>query len=433
MTAVSETPGATYVWSFPGNPGTLAQSSIPVNTLANTSTTLIANYTITVTNPNNQCITRSVVPMYQNLFPPTASVTSGGTNSLTCLTPTIVLTNQSRTNIPPATGFPTNSIIVGYLWEGPTPQLPLQLATTYVASIVGDYTLTAMDLNNGCTASTIIPIGDFRQFPVLNNPVAPPQAYLDCGNNSSVTIRPIITTPTAALSYEWSAPPGAIVGTNTLISLITKAPGIYTVVVTNTLNSCVASTTMSVLNGSLTSNIAVDRSSGFAPLTVNFVNNSSTTTNDNSGIITIWTFGNGGTLTALQASVSPSTTYHQPGTYSVTAYVIKGTCKDSVTKVIDVEIPSQIIVPNVFSPNGDGVNDLFFLQRGENLTDITAEIYDRWGKKVYELTTSKGQIEWDGKNQYGKEVPSGTYFYIIKATGKDGVEYDLKGNVTLVR
>ncbi|MBA3664626.1 MAG: gliding motility-associated C-terminal domain-containing protein, partial [Bacteroidetes bacterium] len=40
---------------------------------------------------------------------------------------------------------------------------------------------------------------------------------------------------------------------------------------------------------------------------------------------------------------------------------------------------------------------------------------------------------WDGKNQGGKECPSGTYFYIIKSTGKDGKAYDQKGNVSLYR
>jgi gliding motility-associated-like protein len=60
-------------------------------------------------------------------------------------------------------------------------------------------------------------------------------------------------------------------------------------------------------------------------------------------------------------------------------------------------------------------------------------IFDRWGVKMYDITTDKGQIGWDGKTLFGKEAPSGTYFYILKATGKDGTSYDKQGTVNLYR
>jgi gliding motility-associated-like protein len=88
----------------------------------------------------------------------------------------------------------------------------------------------------------------------------------------------------------------------------------------------------------------------------------------------------------------------------------------------------------VFSPNNDGVNDIFFL-KVVNLSKIDAKIYDRWGHKVYEIVTEKenANIAWDGKNQIGKELSEGTYFYVIKATGKDGQSYNEKGTVNLFR
>ena len=113
-------------------------------------------------------------------------------------------------------------------------------------------------------------------------------------------------------------------------------------------------------------------------------------------------------------------------------YVNKGSCRDTVVKVINVEMPSKLEVPNVFTPNGDGSNDLFFLKVA-NISEISALIFDRWGNKVFESTSSTGNIEWDGKNLSGKELPAGTYFYTIKATGKDGTEYEKKGNVSLYR
>jgi gliding motility-associated-like protein len=113
-------------------------------------------------------------------------------------------------------------------------------------------------------------------------------------------------------------------------------------------------------------------------------------------------------------------------------FTSKGQCVDSTAKLITVDIPSKLEVPNVFTPNGDGNNDLFFV-RMANLTALKISIYDRWGNLVYEVENSSGNVEWDGKNQYGKESAEGTYFYIMTATGKDGKSYDTKGTVNLFR
>ena len=180
---------------------------------------------------------------------------------------------------------------------------------------------------------------------------------------------------------------------------------------------------VTVVSGSLTANIVADTVHGYAPLTVNFTN-LSTSSISNLSITSVWSFGNGSTQTV--SSVAPvSAVYNQPGTYTVTLFASKGTCLESAQKVIKVELPSSITIPNVFTPNNDGVNDLFFL-KSINLDEITIIIIDRWGHKIYELTSDKGNVAWDGKNQLGKEVAEGTYFYIIKAKGKDGSSYDKK-------
>jgi gliding motility-associated-like protein len=85
----------------------------------------------------------------------------------------------------------------------------------------------------------------------------------------------------------------------------------------------------------------------------------------------------------------------------------------------------------VFTPNNDGVNDFFFL-KGASLSEVNMTIYDRWGHMVYQLTNN-GNVLWDGKNQMGQECSEGTYFYILKAKGKDGKDYDQKGNISLLR
>jgi gliding motility-associated-like protein len=89
-------------------------------------------------------------------------------------------------------------------------------------------------------------------------------------------------------------------------------------------------------------------------------------------------------------------------------------------------------VPNIFSPNKDGVNDFFRLV-ASNLAEVSVVIYDRWGNKVYETESATGNFAWDGKNLQGKDCAPGVYFYIINAKGKDDKPYEKKGNVTLVR
>lgn len=434
LEAKSETPNIGFNWAYGAN--NLASPNITVNanfTVAPTNT-VVNNYTLTVTDANNTCISTRTVTILQNLFPPKAGVSAGGTGSLTCVNQTLMLTNQSSTgiplNLPP---FTTNLPVQGYLWSGPSPQPTVQISSTYVAETPGFYTLTVKDLNNGCTATTTtLNIGDNRTYPIINSPTAPPTASIDCGSDGAV-LTPIYNSLINA-AYKWDMPqtvPGSVL---TLSTCLAPVPGIYTVTVTNdpTTIGCVATGTMMAVKGFLTGKIDPDVETGFAPLTVNIVNNSFSANNSTNKITTAWSFGNGTSSVTPSASIIASTTYSLPGTYTITAFVTKNPCQDTVFKVISVNLPSKLVVPNVFTPNGDNINDFFFL-KATGLSDITMLIYNRWGQKVYELTTGVGNISWDGNDQYGKEVAEGVYFYVVKAKGKDGGEYDEKGNITLLR
>ncbi|MCG8573776.1 MAG: gliding motility-associated C-terminal domain-containing protein, partial [Flavobacteriales bacterium] len=77
-----------------------------------------------------------------------------------------------------------------------------------------------------------------------------------------------------------------------------------------------------------------------------------------------------------------------------------------------------INAPTGFSPNGDGVNDLFIIEGLNSFDKVSLVVFNRWGSKVYE--SNDYQNDWDGTNQFGislgnNPLPSGTYFYIIKA------------------
>ena len=437
LEGVSETQNISYNWGFTGVPGNVPGPTITVNTiLANTSQTLINNYTLTITDNNNTCKTSSLIPMYQNIFPPKTAISNGGISALSCAVRTIQLTNNSSTGIVGGF-FPTNLPVIGYLWEGPSPQEPLQVNSTYLAATVGDYTLTGKDRNNGCTSTTVIPITDNSIFPQVNTPPNTPDAtVIDCGSSQGF-LSPFVS-PAAGNSFSWTPPiingVPPIVGNATLASYPVRGPGTYTVLVTNILTGCATKATMSAVSATLNAEFAPTPTVGYAPLTVSFENKSSTT-NSLTGTFSItsfWSFGNGTNTVTYSVTETPATVYKLPGTYTVTMFAVKGTCLDTIKHYITVEIPSELTVPNVFTPNGDNVNDFFNL-KATNLTELTLQIYDRWGHLVYDLTTDKGNIDWDGKNQYGKECSEGTYFYIIKATGKDGVSYNKNGTVSLFR
>jgi gliding motility-associated-like protein len=432
----SGTPNTSFSWAFAGPPaGQVPNDTLTVYTnTASPTNTIVGTYTLTITDNINQCKSTQTVTIYQNTSKPTAIIT--GSNQITCTSPTVNLTNASTSNVP-ATFFPTLPVI-GYIWSGPSPQPPQQVTSTYIAftpaGVANQYTLVAKDLNNGCTAVTTKTISDNRIYPSVNTPNQPAPFILDCGANTTATIFPTITGTPTGFTYSWVAVPTTSFSAPTSSITTVNKPGPYKIIVTNTVNGCQSYGVVEVINGAITGDFLPSTYTGYAPLTVSFDNlsASSSTATGTSSITSVWSFGNGQSQVTTSSTITPVTTYSNAGTYTVTMYVVKGTCLDTVYKVIKVELPSKLEVPNVFTPNGDGSNDVFFLKVA-NVSEINAIIFDRWGNKVYESNSSTGNIEWDGKSSAGKELPAGTYFYIIKATGKDDRTYDQKGNVSIYR
>ena len=87
--------------------------------------------------------------------------------------------------------------------------------------------------------------------------------------------------------------------------------------------------------------------------------------------------------------------------------VLNGNCEDSAEVKITVH---DLIVPSVITPNGDGKNDYFKLS--DNIGKIELIIFNRWGNEEY--TNGNYLNDWGGRNNKGAELPSDTYFYILK-------------------
>jgi gliding motility-associated-like protein len=160
--------------------------------------------------------------------------------------------------------------------------------------------------------------------------------------------------------------------------------------------------------------------SGSIPLVVTFSNTSTGAANY------AWSFGDGN----ISTSVSPTNTYTAVGTYTAVLVAINGTCTDTFKINVVANIPTTIIIPNIFSPNGDGINDVFYIPN-TGMSSLTCDIFNRWGQLLHTITAPNQG--WDGITPNGDKAPEGTYMYLLQAQGLDGTTYKQQGTVTLVR
>lgn len=117
---------------------------------------------------------------------------------------------------------------------------------------------------------------------------------------------------------------------------------------------------------------------------------------------------------------------HTPGTYSVS---IENACGIAMDEVVVTGPENQVQVPNVFTPNADGINDLFLT--GATGPNFGLSIMDRWGKNVF--STQNPLDGWDGRLNDGTPATEGTYYYTLHYRGCDGQPSDMAGPVTLMR
>jgi gliding motility-associated-like protein len=147
-----------------------------------------------------------------------------------------------------------------------------------------------------------------------------------------------------------------------------------------------------------------------------------------------WYFMNTAQYTSTEQN--PTFSYTEPGTYPVVLVVKsdKG-CTDTLIRPLVVGEDFGIYVPNAFTPNGDGVNDIF-QPKGFGVVKYELNIFDRWGEKVF--STKDFEKGWDGTMQSKNDVKygiieEGTYTWLINCTSVFGKSHELKGHVVLMK
>lgn len=186
-------------------------------------------------------------------------------------------------------------------------------------------------------------------------------------------------------------------------------------------------------NGSTETINSAQGFSGSAPLTVDFVANP--VIDYPNGTHLEWHFfeqANRKNAFLVRYEQNTQYTFTTAGSFQICLYEILGSDTINIYDPITVSISeSEIVFPNAFSPNGDGMNDVYKAKKGfKSIVEFRAIIFNRWGQKLFEWTDPNEG--WDGTFN-GKPVAQGVYFVNVKAKGADGRKFHIKKDVNLLR
>ncbi len=366
--------GGTYDWQ-PVDSTTANLTTIPLGTTTyeliytlNGCPSLPATSTVTV-NPNT--------PVY------------GGEDTLICIGESITLH---------AVGTPIIQ------WDAPVVDSvafsPTQTAT-YTVYGTGD---------NGCVTV------DYINVIVIQTPIIDPGTPPVVCVGEQVTLNATGAGPGA--TYSWNF------GVSNGVPFVANQNKVYTVTGMDQYG-CVGQATIAVTALPVPiADFTPSVSAGYVPLNVTFTNNSSFANNY------VWDFGNGTNVTTTNINPTSATYLIAPQDYIVYMVASNGYCSDTVSKIVKALLPPEIFVPNVFSPNDDQSNDIFFVT-SQNLASLELLIFNRWGNLM--ATISDPQDGWDGRTDNGNDATAGVYFYKYVATGQAGEEIKGQGFITLVR
>jgi len=397
-TTVSASGGTSYTWS-------------PTAQVSNTS----------IANP-------IVSPTVTTIYTVTILNTTGGNNCLRTLTTSVVVNPKPTANfnysVNPCGGGVTftdlsAANIAAWQWTlSPTATSTVQNPYNFYPA-GGSNTITLIATNaDGCKDTSV---------QVINVPVPPP-----VGVNGASTICKGLSaqlSATGGVSYAWTPTLSLDLPYTSNPSATPTISTQYSVVITTSIivggSPCqfLLTTSVNVTQLSSTPISAVAN-----PIIVTTGSTTTLTYLGDPGAIVTWlppgstTPGFGYTVTAQP---------DRPTTY--TAVATSGACKEIVTVSVEAYsagcIDGDVFVPNTFTPNGDGKNDILYV-RGIKVDDVYFAVYNRWGEKVFE--TSDKTKGWDGIYK-SRPADVGVFGWYLKVKCINGEENFQKGNVTLIR
>ncbi len=455
-------------------------AAIVQNTSSNTYTTnlLVNGNSITVVAVNNGCSSPATTPIQTAVQPApvvdagnnTSSCTDAGVQTLSGFSPAggvwtgTGITNPNGDFAPATAGAGNFSLVYSYtdintgcagrdsivytVYALPVITLP----ASYDLCIGQSVTLSA----TGGTTYAWSPGTDLSSTSV-SNPVASPAATTiysvtvtdnnNCSNTASTTVNanpnPVAdftvqdvcqglpsefinnSTPSSGVTYLWTFGDG-FTSTLSSPSHTYGAQGTYTITLTATLGNCTANFTDSTtIQPGVTAGFSATPTVGYnddkSPIQFHDQSVNADTWD--------WTLGDG-TTSALQ---NPLHVYTDAGRYTITLVASNQYgCSDSLTRteyITIYELPI-IFIPNAFTPDGNGQNDVLYAICNNGSQVFDWKIFNRWGELVFESTSDV--IGWDGKYK-GKDADAGVYTYVLDIVFNDFSNRKLKGTVTLLR
>lgn len=362
--------GGTYLWSEGSTTASITVSP------ASTST-----YSVTYTLNGCSSSDSGVLTVNPNI------PVDAGQDVAICIGDSVALT---------ASGTPT------IVWAG-----GIQNGVYFSPTSTATYTVTGTS-DNGCVTTDEV-IVTINPLPII-----------DAGLPVTVCVgQPVVLYGSGANTYMWS---------NNVLDSVAFSPlqtNVYSVIGTDS-NGCMNYDTVLVTVLPLpNANISASPLTGYAPLLATFTN---TSTNSNSYV---WDFGNGLSATTNNLN-SVNSTYPLEQEYTIWLYASNGYCVDSEAVTISVLPKPFIDMPNVFSPNDDGTNELYF-PFVRNLAELNLIIVNRWGNVMATITDPSGATGWNGLTDNGTPASEGVYFYSYQATGFQGEILEGHGFLTLIR
>lgn len=356
--------GGTMPYTFNWSPNNV--------TTATTNSLCTGDYTITVTDING-CNTTNT---YSLINPPTLTLTATITDA------------SCNTALDGAIDITVSGGVPGYTYSwSPTGAISEDLINV----LSGPHTVTVTDAFGCVIDSTLLINSTLTVNAIAGNDT------LFCQNGTLLLDG---SNSNGGITYQWIESPSGAVVSNTLVTTVSPATGTNTYVLIATNGTCIDRDTIVVTSSALP---VVD-----AGPTVSIPIFSSASIGGNPTCATGTTFS----WTPVGTLDNPSATNPTSGTTVTTIYtvtVVDGNgCLNSDT--VTVFVYPEIKIPNGFSPNGDGKNDVWQIDFIYQFPDCEVEVYNRWGERLF---YSKGySVPFNGQYK-GKDLPVGTYYYII--------------------
>ncbi len=381
---------ASYTWSSGGNGQTI-------------SVTASGSYDVTVTDAGG-CTGEANTSVTVNANP---TATINGTASI-CIGQTSTLDAGA--------GFTT------YLWgDGSTAQ-------TLVAATAGAYSVTVTDAN-GCTGTDSFDLSTIDC--TTCTPPAPPigevVSVVVCEGEVNTTA--FLVSSEAGTTVNWydALTGGNLLGTGTTFTATTA--GIYYAETATIADpTCVSERIpVELLTDLVSITVTADPTATTAGGTVLLTATGTATLG--TALTYSWTTSGNDILSCTDCT-APEVALTQTTTFGASTIDEFGCTASASVQVIVLPTGNVVVIPNAFSPNADGVNDIFRIS-GQNIETVELYIYNRWGQEVY-ATIGTLAHGWDGMFN-GKFQEIGVYVYYASITFTNGEVETFKGNVTLIK